>query len=512
MRVIPIDDRKMTLTVATPPRRQSKPNPFTGEIDWDVDVLAVTSDGKADLLRVTVPDSGLDKKVVPLVAVQVDGFIGRVWEKQDGRHGVDVRLRCHGPGRGHQRLGGEGLGGRVMTGAARPTCRCRYRCGCRSCPGWRCSALPSCSYFWCGRWWRRHHRPKISDSEASVRRWVNWVASRWMWDARNLGLVLVDDTTRHRYDWWSGRTLPPVVRIPDIRFEPAPHGLRAWMRTVPGVGLDQVTKMAGHLANAWGCLRVDVSQHAPGVLLLRGFVRDPAGHGVAGHPHRPAVGRLAAACRHRRRGQPDPPAAGQPVRDHGGRRARHRQDLAAAVVAVPAGPPPGRADRRAGRQGLQPGGRRLRAAAGPLLRRRRRRPGGRQPAARPAASDHAGPLGLAAHPSGHGPVLGGRPHRRLPAGAGLRGREPHLRDRGVPQGPRAVRQQRLVPDQAGQGRPLPGLSDRVCHPETNRRRHPHRHPRCLPGRPVASGCGPWTAPWPPWATRSASTPTSPPPT
>jgi hypothetical protein len=88
MRVIPIDDRKMTLTVATPPRRQSKPNPFTGEIDWDVDVLAVTEDGKADLLRITVPDSGLDKKVGPLMAVQVDGFIGRVWEKQDGRHGV----------------------------------------------------------------------------------------------------------------------------------------------------------------------------------------------------------------------------------------------------------------------------------------------------------------------------------------------------------------------------------------------------------------------------------------
>jgi hypothetical protein len=88
MRVIPIDDRKMTLTVATPPRRQSKPNPFTGEVDWDVDVLAVTADGKADLLRVTVPDSGLDKKVGALMTVQVDGFIARVWEKQDGRHGT----------------------------------------------------------------------------------------------------------------------------------------------------------------------------------------------------------------------------------------------------------------------------------------------------------------------------------------------------------------------------------------------------------------------------------------
>ena len=125
-------------------------------------------------------------------------------------------------------------------------------------------------------WWRRRHRPKITDSEASRRRWVSWVSSRWLWDAVNLGLVLVDDTTRHRREWWSGRTLPPLtVRVPQIRFETAPCGLRAWMRTLPGVGLDQVTKMADHLANAWGCLRVDVTQHSPGLLLLRGFVNDP---------------------------------------------------------------------------------------------------------------------------------------------------------------------------------------------------------------------------------------------
>ena len=137
---------------------------------------------------------------------------------------------------------------------------------------------------------------------------------------------------------------------------------------------------------------------------------------------------------------------------------------------------------------------------------------GSQPAARRVASDHAGPLGLAAHPSGHRSVLGDRPDRRLPAGAGLRGRKPHLRDRVVPQGPRPVRQQRLVPHQAGEGGPLPRLSDRVCDPETNRRCHPHRHPRCLSGRACPSGCGPWMVRWPPWATRSANTPTWPPPT
>jgi hypothetical protein len=88
MKAIPVDDRKMSFTVATPPRRQSKPNPYTGEIDWDVDLLAVTDDGKADLLRVTVPESGLVKGLTPLTAVEVEGLVARVWEKQDGRHGV----------------------------------------------------------------------------------------------------------------------------------------------------------------------------------------------------------------------------------------------------------------------------------------------------------------------------------------------------------------------------------------------------------------------------------------
>jgi hypothetical protein len=87
MKSIPVDDRRMTLTVATSPRQQSKPNPFTGEITWDVDLLAV-SDEKEDLLRVGVPESGLAKNLGPLAIVRVEGLTARVWEKQEGRHGV----------------------------------------------------------------------------------------------------------------------------------------------------------------------------------------------------------------------------------------------------------------------------------------------------------------------------------------------------------------------------------------------------------------------------------------
>jgi S-DNA-T family DNA segregation ATPase FtsK/SpoIIIE len=127
------------------------------------------------------------------------------------------------------------------------------------------------------RWrrWRRNRRPKVTDRRSSMCRWVKWVARNWAWEAQNLGLVLVDDTTRHRRHWLTGQPIPPVVRIPPISFDVVDNGLTGWMRTLPGVGLDELTKAAGHLANAWGCVRVDVEQQAPGLLRLRGLIADP---------------------------------------------------------------------------------------------------------------------------------------------------------------------------------------------------------------------------------------------
>jgi DNA segregation ATPase FtsK/SpoIIIE, S-DNA-T family len=123
--------------------------------------------------------------------------------------------------------------------------------------------------------WRRKHRPNASPSEAAHHRWVRWVASRWMWDAQNLGLCVVDDTTRHRRQFWTKAPLPPVKLLPGCRFYPAPNGLRAVMATVPGVGLKEVMSRAEHLANSWGCVRVDVTQIGPGHLQLRGHLTDP---------------------------------------------------------------------------------------------------------------------------------------------------------------------------------------------------------------------------------------------
>jgi len=131
---------------------------------------------------------------------------------------------------------------------------------------------------------RRGRRLRPPAHEAAMRRWVSRVAFNWSWDAQNLGLVLVDQTTRHRQDFFSGRILPPAVVHPHAKFHVAPNGLRCVLHTLPGVGLEEVTKQAEHLANAWGCLRVDVAQDGPGRLILRGHLADPLARPWQIHP------------------------------------------------------------------------------------------------------------------------------------------------------------------------------------------------------------------------------------
>jgi hypothetical protein len=89
MKSIPVDDRRMQLLLAVPPRLQSKPNPFTGEVEWNVD-LFVVADDRADVLQVAVPESGLAKNLSPGGTVEVAGLTAIAWEKQ-GNHGLMFR-------------------------------------------------------------------------------------------------------------------------------------------------------------------------------------------------------------------------------------------------------------------------------------------------------------------------------------------------------------------------------------------------------------------------------------
>ena len=120
---------------------------------------------------------------------------------------------------------------------------------------------------------------------------------RWRWLCRAAGLVHMD---RH-----SGRLdpeRPPRVMYPLARFRADRYGIVISVTTVPKVGRLEFEKSAQHLADAMRCVRVSVSQRAPGHLVVRGVRKDPlarfttmedAPEGTYSDPHpfAPYVGR-----------------------------------------------------------------------------------------------------------------------------------------------------------------------------------------------------------------------------
>jgi S-DNA-T family DNA segregation ATPase FtsK/SpoIIIE len=110
-------------------------------------------------------------------------------------------------------------------------------------------------------------------------------ARRWRWLTRNLGIAYPDphDTKKvHR-----GAIGPSLgshtrierpkarVRYPRVRFRADEYGIIARVRTTPKAGRVEFEKQSHHIADAWRCHRVQVSQSKPGRLILRGILRDP---------------------------------------------------------------------------------------------------------------------------------------------------------------------------------------------------------------------------------------------
>jgi S-DNA-T family DNA segregation ATPase FtsK/SpoIIIE len=90
-----------------------------------------------------------------------------------------------------------------------------------------------------------------------------WARARFRWLVRNLGDAFPD---RHR----QGK-----VRFPRALIYPGPHGIVARVRTVPGVGREEFDADSQHIANAWKCHRVRVSQPKPGRVTIHGYRADP---------------------------------------------------------------------------------------------------------------------------------------------------------------------------------------------------------------------------------------------
>ena len=155
-----------------------------------------------------------------------------------------------------------------------------------------------------------------------------WLARlRWRWLMRNLGLAKVDQHARDKAAASAGKGRRPPIHHPRVRIRATHHGLVASVKTVPGSGRAEFEKAAGHIADEWGCTRVQVSQPRPGRLIVRGLVTDPlaakfgpegAPAGTYEHPDvtRPYLG-LSEFAEHRHlslRGQTGIVIGGQPGR------------------------------------------------------------------------------------------------------------------------------------------------------------------------------------------------------
>ncbi len=116
-----------------------------------------------------------------------------------------------------------------------------------------------------------------ADGQTRKSMWQAWrIRRRWVRLSRMLRLTVVDPTPRLG-DRLLRRPESTVTRllIPRIRVRADSYGVVVHVRTLPQVGRDEWVKAAPHLANAWGCVRVAVTQLEPGRLRVRAVRRDP---------------------------------------------------------------------------------------------------------------------------------------------------------------------------------------------------------------------------------------------
>lgn len=109
-------------------------------------------------------------------------------------------------------------------------------------------------------------------------------AARWRWMTRNLGLAYPDPHAKVIHRAAIGPTIGRNVRVeqpkakiqyPRARFRADEYGIIARVRTTPRVGRGEFEKHSVHIADSWGCYRVQVAQLKPGRLVLRGIRVDP---------------------------------------------------------------------------------------------------------------------------------------------------------------------------------------------------------------------------------------------
>ncbi|MGW2826339.1 FtsK/SpoIIIE domain-containing protein [Streptomyces sp. NPDC001443] len=134
-------------------------------------------------------------------------------------------------------------------------------------------------------WWVVRYLRADAMTRQSIRQAVR---VRWGWKrlAPMLKLSAVDKTPTALASLknTNGRPIKPRVLIPALKVTHDAYGVIARARCLPGVGLHQFQKAAPHLADAWRCTRVAVTQDRPGRVLIRGVRLDPLKFPTEHHP------------------------------------------------------------------------------------------------------------------------------------------------------------------------------------------------------------------------------------
>jgi S-DNA-T family DNA segregation ATPase FtsK/SpoIIIE len=122
---------------------------------------------------------------------------------------------------------------------------------------------------------------RYARADAEMRRSIRlawYVRFTWRRLSRMVGLAVIQPASGQvvgrRSSGGSGVS-SGRLRVPRIRVRPDAYGVVLSVRTLPRIGREEWVKAADHLANAWGCVRVAVTQERPGRLVVRAVRRDP---------------------------------------------------------------------------------------------------------------------------------------------------------------------------------------------------------------------------------------------
>ncbi|WP_104779031.1 MULTISPECIES: FtsK/SpoIIIE domain-containing protein [Streptomyces] len=125
-------------------------------------------------------------------------------------------------------------------------------------------------------WWIVRYLRADAMTRQSIRQAVR-VRCGWKRLAPMLKLAATDKTPTALASLANtdGKPIKPRVLIPALKVTHDAYGVIARASCLPGVGLTQFQKAAPHLADAWKCTRVAITQDKPGQVVIRGVRLDP---------------------------------------------------------------------------------------------------------------------------------------------------------------------------------------------------------------------------------------------